>query len=294
MTELYMKSVVMALREAGGVGPKMFQMLLATCGSPENVYDADFEVLADLPRVSEEKASQILASQDMIQLMSERIERIAEDGINVTTFIDDDYPARLRKIDAPPPVLYCRGKLPDPERRAVAIIGTTDATAEGINATVQIAGELAERKVSVVSGLARGIDASAHVSALEKGGLTYAVLGSGLYNVYPEESELVAVQISKDGCVISEYPPDTTVSTGRLLARNRIVVGMSDSVIIAELSPDSSGCRSAAEACDDQGKLLFYLLKGDEKKRGIEVPSNAFPFQTFEDVKTILETSTRS
>jgi len=294
MTELYMKSVVMALREAGGVGPKMFQMLLSAYGSPENVYGIDISSLTDLPRVSEEKAEQILASQDMIQMMSERIERIRDDSIDVTTFVDDDYPAKLRMLDAPPPILYYRGRLPDPNQPAIGMIGATDATANGINATVQIATDLASRGVAVISGLARGIDASAHLGAIKGDGHTFAVLGSGLYNVYPEENEMLAKQISKDGCVITEYPPDTTVSTGRLLARNRIVVGLSDSVIITELAPESSGCRSAAEACDDQGKLLFYLLKGDEEKRGINVPNNVIPFQTIEDVQTILETSTRS
>jgi len=291
MTDIYLTSAVMALREVGAVGPKMFQAILAVFGSPENVYGASIDELIELPRISEERAVKILSSQEVIPMMSERIERLTEEDIHVTIFLDDSYPAKLRNLDSPPPILYYRGILPDPSQRSVGIVGTTEATSEGIAAAVDISTMVSKLGCSVVSGLARGIDAAAHVAALKNGSVTHAVIGSGLYNVYPEENSQIAEQLSENGALMTEYPPDTTVNTGRLIARNRIVVGLSDSIIVAELSPKSSGSLAAAEACDRQGKLLFYLLKGDEEERGISIPHSAIPFDSLDAIEMILENS---
>ena len=291
MSDIYVTSAVMALREAGGVGPKMFQAILTVFGSPENIYGAAIDELIELPRVSEEWAVKILSSQDVIPMMSERIERLTEEGIHIATFLDDDYPSRLRSLDDPPPILYYRGTLPGPSQKSISIVGTTGASSEGIEAAVDISAMVSKMGFAVVSGLARGIDVSAHLGALKTDGVTHAVIGSGHYNIYPEENSLVAEQLLEKGSLMTEYPPDTTVNTGRLIARNRIVVGLSDSTIVVELSPKSSGSLAAAEACDRQGKLLFYLVKGDEEERGVSVPPNAIPFETLDAIETILENS---
>lgn len=290
-SQTYQTSTVMALRESGAVGPKMFQAILHVFGSPENVYGAAIDELAELPRVSRERAVQILSSQDVIPLMSERLERLEEEEIHIVTFLDDNYPTKLRSMDDPPPVLYYRGVLPDSDQKSIAIVGTTAASSDGIAAAVDISGAIVGKGYSVISGLARGIDSAAHIGAIKQGGTTHAVIGSGFYNIYPEENQQLAEQISEKGALLSEYPPDTRVNTGRLIARNRIVVGLADSAVVVELSPDSSGSLSAAEACNKQGKLLFYLLGGKEKERGINVPHNAIPFETLDDVETILKNS---
>ncbi len=294
MSDTYQASVVMALREAGGVGPKMFQALLAMFGSPENVFGANSDELAELRRVSEERAEKILAAQEVIPMMHERIERIREENIFVVTYLEDDYPARLRKMDDPPPILYYRGTLPKHDQKAVCVIGTTSASSECIGATVELAGFLCKHGYEVVSGLARGIDGAAHLGAIASGGRTHAVMGAGFYHIYPEENKTLAGQIVDSGSIMTEFPPDTEVNQGRLLSRNRIVVGLSDAAIITELSSDGSGCQSAADACDDQGKLLFYVLKGNEAERGIKVPSNAIPFEALEDIENILERVTEN
>jgi len=281
----------MALREPGGVGPKMFQTILAVFGPPENVYGASADELIDLPQVSIERAEKILSSQHSVQLMSERIERLSEEGVGVVTYLDDEYPGKLRCMDDPPPVLYFKGTLPDESRGSVCVIGTTTASPEGIEAAVNISEVLVRHDFAVISGLARGIDASAHVGAIKHEGETHAVLGCGLFNIYPEENTSLADQITDRGSILTEFPPDTQVSPGLLISRNRIIVGLSDSAIVVELSPDSPGVQSAAEACEMQGKPLFYLLRGDEDAREIKVPHNAIPFEALEDVETILKSS---
>lgn len=291
MSDIYLTSAVMALREAGTVGPKMFQMILAVFGSPENVYGAAIEELIELPRMSEERAVKILSSQELIPMMSERIERLSEESIYTSTFLCEDYPAELRSLDDPPPILYYRGELPNGSMKSISIVGTTDASSRGIAAAVDISAMITKKGYAIVSGLARGIDAAAHIGAITSGGVTYAVIGSGFYNVYPEENIALAEQVCEKGALITEYPPDTKVNSGRLIARNRIVVGLSDSTIVAELSPESSGSLAAAEACNRQGKLLFYLMSRDEKTRGIDIPRNAIPFESLEDIETILQNS---
>jgi DNA processing protein len=290
-SDIHITSVVMAMRETGAVGPKTFQSLLWVFGSPENVYDATIDDLVEIPRISEERAARILESRHNISAMTDRLGRLREEGTNVVTFLDDHYPEKLRGIDDPPPLLYYRGSLPDPEACSICIIGTTEASAEGIQAAVEIASELVKRNCAVVSGLARGIDTAAHIGALKNNGITHAVLGCGFSNIFPEENISLSKEILERGSLISEYPPDTTVNRGRLLSRNRIVVGLSDSAIIAELSRGSPGVQSAAQLCDRQGKLIFYFMRGDEEKRGIEVPDNAVSFETLADIRTILENS---
>jgi DNA processing protein len=294
MSDIHVTSTVMALREAGAVGPKMFQTILAAFGSPENVYGAAIDDLVELPQVSHERAARILSSQQAVPMMAERLERLSEEEIYVSTYLDDGYPFKLRSLDDPPPVLYYRGRLPSPTQKSISIVGTTDATSGGIAATVDISAKISGMGCSIVSGLARGIDAAAHIGALKNDGVTHAVIGSGLYNIYPEENSSLAEQLCDKGALMTEYPPDATVNAGRLIARNRVVVGLSDTTIVAELSPESTGSFSAAEACDRQGKLLFYLLQRNEKERGIDIPHNAIPFETLDDIETILESSVGS
>lgn len=284
----------MALREEGGVGPKMFQALIWAFGSPENVYDATIEQLADLPRMSTERAEKILSSRHVVTSMSERIERLVEENISVTTFLDDDYPHRLREIDDPPPLLYYRGHLPDPDQKSICIVGTTEATTEGIEAAVGISRALCDTGCTIISGLARGIDTAAHIGAIRSNCATHAVLGSGFYSIYPGENRALASQIQEKGSLISEYAPTEKVNVGRLLARNRIIVGLSDAAVVVQLSRDSSGARSATEACDRQGKLAFYLVSAALQKTSAEPPHNVIPFQTLADIETILNSTFRS
>jgi len=128
---------------------------------------------------------------------------------------------------------------------------------------VGYASELAKKGAVIVSGLARGIDSAAHLGAINAKGKSYAVLGCGLASVYPPENKALAEEIIKNGALISEYSPYTKVSTERLISRNRIIVGLSHSVVIGELDKKSRGTIDSAERTKDQGKLLFAI--GDDR-----------------------------
>ncbi|UCG10954.1 MAG: DNA-processing protein DprA [Deltaproteobacteria bacterium] len=258
---------VVALREKARVGPKTFQQLLLSFGSPENVYQASVEELSSLPRISPEKAKEILESEELLPEIQEHLLYLEQRGIGVSTILDDDYPPMLKQISDPPPLLYFKGEFPVPAQAFVAVIGTHRGyTTPGIELAVQVGKDLAQRNVLVVSGLAEGIDAAAHLGALSGGGKTYAVLGTGLDKTFPADNVALASQVSESGALISEYDLGVAAKAGQLIARNRIVVGLSQAVVVVEMDEESPGTMDAASLAIKQGKPLFVMRKEGSRK----------------------------
>ena len=285
----YMKYVV-ALREKAKVGSKGFQQLLMSFGSPENVYKASQEELLSLPRMTPEKAEQILKSQDCLPEIEKHLLYLEEQKIGILTILDDNYPQLLRQIDDPPPLFYFKGKFPVPEQIFVAVIGAHRGyTTQRIELAVQIGKNLAQRGVVVVSGLAEGIDAAAHLGALNQGGKTYAVLGSGLNKIYPSENTRLAKEISENGALITEYNLDVPVKVGQLMARNRIVVGLSQAIIVVEMDEKSVGTMGAAEIACKQGKPLFVMRKEGSQKVEELIAEGAVALQGVEDLDLVVD-----
>ena len=282
------RKYVIALREVAKVGPKGFQQLLLAFGSPENVYKATSEQISRLPRMSPEKAKEICKSQEKFTEIEEHISFLEEQGIGIKTILDEDFPQSLKQIDDPPPVLYFKGEFPLPNNLSVAVVGTHHASYEGIRDSTDIGKELAKRGVMVVSGLARGIDTGAHLGALAKEGKTYAVLGSGLNKIYPEENLNLAIEISKNGALLTEYPLNAPINVGQLMARNRIVVGFSQTVIVVETEDEASGTMDAAQRAVDQGKPLFVVIREDNKSSEELVRIGAIPIKGAEDLDLVL------
>jgi DNA processing protein len=178
--------------------------------------------------------------------------------VQVLTWEDDSYPRRLKEIDQSPPVLYVRGELLEDDQWAVAIVGTRRSTAYGRQVTSALAETMAHSGISVVSGLARGIDAVAHNAALEAGGRTLAVLGSGVDRIYPPEHRKLAHKIMSSGAIISDYPPGTAPEGSNFPPRNRIISGLSQAVVVVEAGARSGALITAAYAAD-QGREVFAV-----------------------------------
>jgi len=282
------RKYVIALREVAKIGPKGFQQLLFAFGSPEKVYKATSEQISKLPGMSPEKAKEICKSQEKFTEIEEHISFLEEQGIGIKTILDEDFPQSLKQIDDPPPVLYFKGEFPLSNTLFVAVVGTHHASYEGIKDATDIGKELAKRGVMVVSGLARGIDTGAHLGALAKEGKTYAVLGSGLNKIYPEENLNLAIEISKNGALLTEYPLNTPINVGQLMARNRIVVGLSQTVIVVETEDEASGTMDAAQRAVDQGKSLFVVIREDNKSSEELVKIGAIPIKGAEDLDLVL------
>lgn len=239
-----------------GIGPAKVRALLDHFGDLESAWNASRAALveAGLDRRAMDSLEAARSGIDLGRALAE----LEQAGVTALCWDDADYPRRLREIDNPPPVLYLRGALADSGDWAVAIVGTRRATAYGKEAARELASALASAGVTVVSGLARGIDAAAHVAALEAGGRTAAVLGSGLDKVYPPEHVALAGKIVAGGALISDYPLGTPPDAANFPPRNRIISGLSLGVIVVEAGEDS-GALITAEFAMEQGREVFAV-----------------------------------
>ncbi len=213
------------------------------------------------------------------------LERCAREGIAVVAWGDDGYPDPLARIAMPPLALFVKGRL-EP-RTAVAVVGSRRPRPESMEFARHLAGELARRGAAVVSGLARGVDAMAHRGALDAGGATWAVLGSGHARLYPPEHKDLAAAVAATGAVVSEYPPDTPPHGSRFPARNRIIAGLSRGVVLVEAAA-RSGSLITARLALEEGRDLFVAPGGvlDERFVGSNflIKQGAKLVQSAEDI----------
>jgi DNA processing protein len=191
------------------------------------------------------------------ELRAEQV-RVEAAGVGVVVWGDADYPARLQGISSAPPVLYLRGRLEAGDDAAVAIVGSRHATAYGEAVARELGMELSRRGLTIVSGLARGIDAAAHRGALAAGGRTLAVLGSGLEEIYPPEHRGLADEVAASGGLLSEFPLQTPPLRPNFPRRNRIISGLSLGVVVVEAGVGSGALITAHHALD-QGREVFAV-----------------------------------
>jgi DNA processing protein len=246
-----------------GIGPARLRTLLDFFGDVEAAWQAPAEDLR-AAGLGPKTIKALLETREHMDLDAEAA-KVESLGFEVVTWEDDHYPQRLREIPAPPPVLYVWGEIKPKDRWAVAVVGTRRATAYGKSVTREVACTLAASGVTVVSGLARGIDALAHHATLEVGGRTIAVLGSGLDRIYPPEHRRLAESIADAGAVISDYPLGTRPEPQNFPPRNRIISGLALIVVIAEAG-EGSGALITADFAAEQGREVF-AVPGEITKR---------------------------
>ncbi len=272
-----------------GIGPVRVQALIEHFGSVEAAWNAPEKALRR-SGLSETLMMRLSETRESLDLAGE-LQRIQDHGFWALSRNDPEYPTRLKQIDAAPIVLYGWGELRPGDELAAAIVGTRRATTYGRAAAAELASGLAAAGVTIVSGLARGIDGIAHKSALEVGGRTIAVLGSGLDYLYPPEHRKLAAQIAESGCVLSDYPLGTRPEGGNFPPRNRIISGLSLAVIVVEAA-DSSGALITANFAADQGRDVFAVPGRihDRASRGTNrlIAAGAFPALSVDEVLEVL------
>ena len=245
-----------AFNRVPGIGPARLRALLQVCGSVEAAWRASVQEMreAGLDRRSVES---LLAHRRQLDPQAEW-EKVQRAGVQVLTWDDPDYPTNLAQIPLPPPVIYVRGQLRPEDEWAVAIVGTRRASAYGREVAHHLATELAANGVTVVSGLALGIDAVAHQAALDAGGRTLAVLGSGVDQIYPAKNRKLGLQIAEQGALISEYPLGTRPEASNFPPRNRIISGLSSVIVVVEAG-QRSGALITARFAAEQGRDVFAV-----------------------------------
>lgn len=239
-----------------GVGAVRMRQILEFFGSLETAWNAPSEGLltAGLPPKVVENFITVRKQIDLDRVMK----NLEAKGVKVLTIQDNDYPRRLKEINQPPPVLYIKGSVNVEDDWAVAIVGTRRVTPYGRQVANEIAQFLAQNGVTVVSGLARGVDAIAHQSAIRAGGRTIAVLGSGVDVIYPPEHSRLAGEISAQGAILSDYALGTKPDGINFPPRNRIISGLSLATIVVEAG-ETSGALITAEFAVEQGKEVFAV-----------------------------------
>lgn len=244
-----------------GVGPRVTARLLEHFGSAEAIFDAPRRELA-LLRLTPESIESI-ANRELDDRAESEIERVRKLGSEILVLDDGVYPSLLRETYDPPVVLYVKGAWSEClERPCVAIVGSRRCSTYGQNTALMLSRELAKRGVTIVSGLARGIDAAAHRGALEAGGRTVAVMGTGLDQIYPRDHQKLANDILKQkGALVTQFPLDTPPVSENFPYRNRVISGLSLGVLVVE-------------AAENSGSLITARLAMEQNREVFAVPGN--------------------
>lgn len=240
-----------------GVGPRLRKALLEHFSSPQAVLAAPPSELRRISGIGS-KLSQVIARANETIDAQQEIEHCRRHGIEIVLETHAPYPRPLREIHDPPGLLFLKGQLLPQDEMAVAIVGSRHATQYGLAQAERLAGSLARAGLTIVSGLARGIDGAAHRGAIQAGGRTIAVLGSGLSNIYPPEHKGLAEEVIAHGALVSECPPRATPVAGVFPQRNRIISGLSLGVIVVEAAL-SSGALITARHAMEQGREVFAV-----------------------------------
>ena len=245
------------LAMAPGIGPRLRQTLLAAFGSPAAILAAAPSDLARVPGIGPRLLQSLVTATQNPNVQRELKTCQAH---QITWLLDSDanYPRALREIPDPPGVLFYVGEILPTDAMAVAIVGTRHASHYGKTQAHRLAAGLARAGITIVSGLARGIDAAAHRGALEAGGRTIAVTAGGVLDIYPPEHKELAGDISSHGAVVSENPTTARAKRGMFPQRNRIITGLSQGVIVVEAAERSGALISAAQAVD-QNREVFAV-----------------------------------
>ena len=248
---------VLRLNLVPGIGPRTFQLLLERFETPAAILQASVSQLREVPNVGPKLAMSII-THGTEQAARAELARTVAAGASLLIRGHDGYPAPLDRIPDPPTVLYCQGTLLPVDQLAIGIVGSRHCTEYGRRQANRLAQGLARAGVTVISGLARGIDAEAHKGALEAGGRTIAVCATGLGTIYPPEHVELANSIRQSGCLLTESPMDQQPKSGLFPQRNRIISGMSMGVILVEAGRNSGALHTARHAME-QNREVFAL-----------------------------------
>jgi DNA processing protein len=251
------KEALIALNLVPNLGPVRLRKLLEIFGSPEKVLQATSLELERVEGLTRPLISGLRSWESSVDLPGE-LRRIKDFGASIIIPDDPQYPRLLSEIHDPPTVLYVWGNLEEKDQHAVGVVGSRRTTHYGLECAKRLSYQVAYSGLTVVSGLARGIDTAAHQGALAAKGRTVAVLGAGLNRLYPPENRALAEKIISSGAVVSEFPMDTEPDRQTFPMRNRIISGWGFGLLVVEAGANSGALISASQAAD-QGRSLYAV-----------------------------------
>ena len=272
-----------------GIGAARTKLLLDYFGGLSEAWNASENQLLEAG-LARNPTHALLKIRQSIDLDKE-YNAIKKAGIRVVPFNDQAYPRRLSLIEYPPPVLFIKGEIRECDYYSIAVVGTRNITSYGRQVTNELSRFLAQNHITVVSGLARGIDSIAHKAVMEAGGRTIAILGCGVDIIYPPEHRDLAAKVIENGAMISDYYPGTPPEGKNFPPRNRIIAGLSLATVVVEAG-ERSGAVITAEFAASQGREVFavpgsiYAIRSKGTNRLIR--DGAFPLIDFKDLLDVL------
>ena len=240
-----------------GVGPRTLADLIERFGSPEAVLSADSASLLAVRNLGPKLVNVIRNAADHVDVEA-IMQWCGDRQVTILQITSPHYPPSLRELSDAPPILFIQGELKPCDALAVAIVGTRHATVYGRTQAEKIAYGLAKAGVTVISGMARGIDSAAHQGAIDAGGRTIAVYGCGLGHIYPPENAELSRRIADHGALVSEYHPQTKPHSGTFPQRNRLISGLGHATLVIE-APERSGSLITARTAYEQGREVLAL-----------------------------------
>lgn len=238
-----------------GVGGETQRKLLKAFGLPEAIFSASRSALVAAVGA---KAADLVLDTDNREAVDKALAWAEQPGHHLLPLADEHYPARLLDLPDPPTLLYVRGRIECLNHDGLAVVGSRNATPQGAGNARTFAKALAETGFTIVSGLALGIDAAAHQGALEAGGNTVAVIGTGADRLYPARNQSLALEIAEHGAIVSEFPLGTPAAAANFPRRNRIISGLSRGVLVVEAALES-GSLITARLAGEQGREVFAI-----------------------------------
>ncbi|MFH1776705.1 MAG: DNA-processing protein DprA [Candidatus Omnitrophota bacterium] len=255
-TKINEKECLILLNLVYGLGPVKIKNLIAYFGSPSAVFEAGEKDLLSVESLKPVDARNIVSFKK--ENLYRELELINKNKIKILTMLDLTYPPLLKQTYSFPPVLYVKGEISELSRPGIAIVGSRRASVYGMQTAERLSFQLSGLGINIISGMARGIDTSAHRGALKNKGKTIAVLGSGLNNIYPRENEKLFDQISASGAVVSEFPIQAAPERENFPRRNRIISGLSLGVVVVEAAL-KSGALITANFAVGQNREVFAI-----------------------------------
>ncbi len=285
---------VLALTQGCGVNPRLFEALLRQFRTLEQIYLAEEEDFLGIDGLNAAVARQLDHAFEKLPEAAAMVQSLTDRDITLVSRFDDAYGQLLWELNDPPPLLMIRGAFPDPHKKSAAVVGTRTASAEGMALTSQIVKELIASEVQVISSLAGGIDAAAHLAARAADGHSFAVIDCGVDQIEQREGIPVAIDIVQGGGVISEYAPEFVATKKSGAEANRLIVGLAQAVVVTEAYGDSHRTLDILKACREIGKLTFVVIDSaqgafaDETSLGLAIECGAIPLDGLDKVDDII------
>ncbi len=288
------KMIVLALVRFAGINSRALDWLLKRFSTPHEIINAGSKELSEFSNISSDVSERIAAVDEKLEAAEKFYKELQARDIKVVSRLDKDYPERLFELNDPPALFYLRGSLPNNDQKTVAIVGAGQATAEGIALTSKLSAAFSKAGVQIVSSFGKGIDYAVHLGSKTAGGASFAVLDSGFDHIDTAADMPVAIDLVRSGGVLSEYAPDVKLGKTNYKESNRIIVGLSQAVVITEIYEDSRHAHDILKFCHQIGKLVFFSVEtengalSDEKSLAKIAEYGAIPMVGLSKVDDII------